>query len=200
MQDLLEIFEKNKKWSESVKNEEPDYFEKLAKRQDPTILWIGCSDSRVPATQVCGLGPGEIFTHTNIANQVVPGDLNTLSVIQFGVEVLKVRHIVVCGHYGCGGVQAVINESSLGIVDHWVAPVHEISIKHANELNELTGTESRCRKLVELNIHEQVQRVGRLSIVQNAWKRGQELFVHGLVYELNEGLLKNLNISMPDQP
>lgn len=193
--DLDHLFKKNLDWSNSIKEEEPDFFESLSKQQSPELLWIGCSDSRVPANQIIDVPPGEVFVHRNIANIVVHTDLNCLSVIQYAVEVLKVKHIIVCGHYGCGGVNASMTDKSYGLIDNWLRHIKDVSRFNQVELNQLTG-EEKSNRLCELNVTEQVKNVANTTIVKQAWERGQELSVHGWVYGLQDGIVKDLNASL----
>lgn len=180
---------------------DPEFFRKLASQQAPDYLWIGCSDSRVPANEIIGLPPGEVFVHRNIANVVVHTDLNCLSVIQFAVEVLKVKHIIVCGHYGCGGVRAAMQNAELGLIDNWLRHLKDVYQRHSPMLNGIEDDSRRVNKFCELNVIEQVYNVCHTTIVQGAWKRGQTLNVHGWIYGLEDGLLKDLNlcITSPDE-
>jgi carbonic anhydrase len=194
MSDLRELLANNRAWSEAIKAEDPDFFETLARQQTPRYLWIGCSDSRVPATQLVGLVPGDMFVHRNVANVVVHTDFNCLSVLQFAVDVLKVEHVIVCGHYGCGGVQAAMKNLRLGLIDNWLRHVQDVMHNHAAALSDIEGEARRLDRLCELNVIEQVLNVCRTTIVQEAWERGQELSVHGLIYGLGDGLLRDLRI------
>lgn len=194
MKKLPEIFENNRKWAQQVTCAQPEFFQKLAAQQAPKYLWIGCSDSRVPANQIMGLMPGEVFVHRNIANVVVHSDLNCLSVIQYAVEVLKVEHIIVCGHYGCGGVQAAWRGTQLGLIDNWLRHVQDVGQLHLGELQALEEEKRQLERLCELNATEQAAHVCRTTIVQDAWKRGQLLTVHGWVYGLQDGLLRDLGV------
>jgi carbonic anhydrase len=200
MQKLLQLFEQNRRWSEQVRQGDPAFFEKLSHQQSPNYLWIGCSDSRVPANQIVGMLPGELFVHRNVANVVVHTDLNCLSTIQFSVEVLKVRHIITCGHYGCGGVKAALTGQRLGLVDNWIAHVRDVREKHKLLIAQ-TPEEQRWERLCELNVIEQAVNVCQTNVVQDAWTRGQELTVHGWIYGLRDGLLHDLGISVsaPDE-
>jgi carbonic anhydrase len=189
--ELQILLGRNRSWADKVTREDPTFFSELAKQQEPGYLWIGCSDSRVPANQILGLLPGEIFVHRNVANVVVHSDLNCLSVIQFAVDVLKVRHIIVCGHYGCGGVAAALRNQKLGLVDNWLRHIQDVRNRNADELQRLP-TEQQVSRLCELNVLEQVTNVSQTTIVQDAWARGQELVVHGLVYGLHDGILRNI--------
>ena len=199
MRNLRNLLENNKAWAESIKADEPEFFQKLAKQQSPDYLWIGCSDSRVPATQLVGLMPGDMFVHRNVANVVAHTDFNCLSVMQFAVDVLKVGHIIVCGHYGCGGVQAAMENLRLGLIDNWLRHVQDVVQQHEPALSKLEDKEQRLNTLCELNVVEQVLNVGRTTIVQSAWERGQDLVVHGWIYGLNDGLLHDLRISISNQ-
>jgi carbonic anhydrase len=190
-QALEELFENNKAWAASIREQDPQFFSKLAKQQFPAYLWIGCSDSRVPANQIVGLLPGEIFVHRNIANVVVHTDLNCLSVIQFAVDILKVKHIIVCGHYGCGGVEATLRRDRLGLSDNWLRHVQDVREKHERVLAAAGGAASQ--RLCELNVVEQVTNVCHTSIARDAWERGQELTVHGWIYGIQDGLLRDLD-------
>ena len=192
---LSKIFEQNKNWAKKIKESDPDFFLNLAKEQHPQYLWIGCSDSRVPANEILGLAPGDVFVHRNVANVVEPHDLNCLTVIQFAVEVLKVRHIIVCGHYGCGGIKTVMEDRDHGMMDNWLHTVKDLFIKYHLKLNEIRDAEKRINVLSELNVIEQVKNVCQTDFVQQAWKKHQKLTVHGLVYGLSDGILKDLNVS-----
>jgi carbonic anhydrase len=191
---LHNLLENNKKWAEGIRDNDPEFFLKLSQQQSPAYLWIGCSDSRVPANQVVGLLPGEIFVHRNVANLVVHTDLNCLSAIQFAVDVLKVKHIIVCGHYGCGGIRAALRCERLGLIDNWLRNVQAISQRHATQLNAISGEDEKWDRLCELNVIEQTINVCRTTIVQDAWERGQELSVHGWIYNVQDGLLRDLNV------
>ncbi len=194
MSDLKELLEKNKAWSQSIKFHDPGFFDALAQQQTPRYLWIGCSDSRVPATQLIGLMPGELFVHRNVANVVVHTDFNCLSVMQFAVDVLKVEHIIVCGHYGCGGVEAAMRNLRLGLIDNWLRHVQDVMQRHEALLATIHDDDRRLDRLCELNVIEQVMNVSRTTIVESAWERGQELAVHGWIYGLHDGLLRDLGI------
>jgi carbonic anhydrase len=190
---LKNLFDRNRAWAEAIKRERPDFFSDLAHVQAPRYLWIGCSDSRVPANQIVGLMPGELFVHRNVANQVVHTDLNCLSVLQFAVDVLQIEHVIVCGHYGCGGVQAALDDRHLGLIDNWLRHVEDVAAKHEAELAKLAGR-ARLDRLSELNVIEQVANVCRTTIVQDAWSRGQKLAVHGWIYAIDDGLLRDLEV------
>ena len=192
MRVLGHLFTNNRSWAAEMTRQDPDFFSRLAGQQAPRYLWIGCSDSRVPANQIVGLLPGEMFVHRNVANVVVHADLNCLSTIQFAVEVLRVGHIIVCGHYGCGGVLAALRGEKLGLVDNWLRHVQDVRWKHQAELDALETEAQRHRRLCELNVLEQVVNVGQTTVVQDAWARGQDLAVHGWVYDVRDGLLRDL--------
>ena len=192
---LQHLFENNRKWSESIRQVQPQFFLELAQQQSPQYLWIGCADSRVPANQIVGLMPGELFVHRNVANLVVHSDLNCLSVMQFAVDILKVRHIIVCGHYGCGGVGAALRKERLGLSDNWLRHVQDVHQQHQQSLADLPETQAHDR-LCELNVMEQVSNVCRTTIVQDAWARGQQLSIHGWIYGLHGGLLQDLKVTV----
>jgi carbonic anhydrase len=189
------LLENNKKWVADQLALEPNYFQKLANSQNPAYLWIGCSDSRVPANQITGTLPGDIFVHRNIANMVIHSDMNMLSVLSYAVEVLKVKHIIVCGHYGCGGVLAAMENKQFGLIDNWLRHIKDVYRLHFKELDALKDTKLRADRLVELNVIEQVQDLGKTSIVQNAWKRDQPLHLHGWVYDVKDGIIKDLDVN-----
>jgi carbonic anhydrase len=195
MKSLPKLFENNRRWSESLRAQNPSFFSELAAQQSPQYLWIGCSDSRVPSTQLVDLAPGEMFVHRNVANVVVHTDLNCLSVLQFAVEVLRVRHVIVCGHYGCGGVEAALRNTKLGLIDNWLRHVQDVMQRHALALEGLTDDARRFERLCELNVIEQVFNVGQTTIIEGAWARGQELTLHGWVYSLKDGLLRDLGVT-----
>ncbi|AGH47631.1 carbonate dehydratase [Paraglaciecola psychrophila] len=192
MSDITQLLENNRQWSEEQRNSDPEFFNKLSERQKPEYLWIGCSDSRVPANQIVGLIPGDIFVHRNVANLVVHTDFNCLSVLQYAVDVLKVKHVIICGHYGCGGIDAALKEESLGLIDNWLGHIRDIVYKHREELLHLNEHDKAAR-LCELNVLEQADNVKRSSIVKEALKRGQSLQVHSWIYSLRNGRLKNLS-------
>ena len=194
MTGLDELFERNRAWARATVADDPDFFTRLAEQQSPEYVWIGCSDSRVPANQIVGLQPGDVFVHRNVANVVVHTDLNCLSVLQYAIEVLRVRHVIVCGHYGCGGVAAAFHGSRHGLIDNWLRHVADVADKHADELASLPE-ERRLDRLCELNVAEQVENVCRTTIVEDAWAREQPLTVHGVVYGLEDGLLRDLRVS-----
>jgi carbonic anhydrase len=192
MLDLTQLLANNRAWAAETTRRDPDFFQRLSQQQAPQHLWIGCSDSRVPANQIVGLPPGEMFVHRNVANVVVHADLNCLSVIQFAVEVLRVRHIIVCGHYGCGGVWAALRNDRLGLIDNWLRHVQDVRGKHRTQLDALPDEARRHDRLCELNVIEQVGNVCQTTVVQDAWERGQSLAVHGWVYGLKDGLVRDL--------
>ena len=192
-----QLLDNNRKWAKAEVAADPEYFRRLERQQSPEYLWIGCSDSRVPANQITGLAPGEVFVHRNIANVVVHTDLNCLSVIQFAVDILKVRHIILCGHYGCTGVHAAMTKHRIGLSDNWLRHVQDVAGKHAAELETLENEDARHRRLCELNAREQVHNIAQCTAVQEAWERGQPLEVHGWIYDLKDGLLHDLAVSQP---
>ena len=194
--DVATLFERNREWADAMVQKQPDFFTSLASQQSPEYLWIGCSDSRVPANELVGMAPGELFVHRNIANVVVHSDLNCLSVLQFAVEVLKVKHIIVVGHYGCSGVHAALVNRRVGLADNWLRHVQDVHQKHERYLGEVLPVGQRADRLVELNVVEQVQNVARTTVVQDAWDKGQQLTVHGWVYGLKDGLLRDLGVSV----
>jgi carbonic anhydrase len=194
MRMLSQLFENNRAWAAEVSRQDPEFFTRLARLQEPGYFWIGCSDSRVPANQIVGLMPGDMFVHRNVANVVVHTDLNCLSALQFAVDVLKVRHVIVCGHYGCGGVLAALRDDKLGLVDNWLRHVQDVRWKHRAQLDALKTETQRHAALAELNVIEQVINVSRASIVRDAWLRGQEIAVHGWIYDIRDGLLWDLGV------
>jgi carbonic anhydrase len=199
MASIQHLFENNRRWSENIRKQNPQFFLELSQQQSPSFLWIGCADSRVPANEIVGMLPGELFVHRNVANVVVHTDLNCLSVMQFAVEVLKVRHIIVCGHYGCSGVNAVLHHDRIGLADNWLQHVQDVSHKHERRLECVRGDGSaRADRLCELNVIEQVTNVCRTTIVRDAWTRGQQLAVHGWIYGLKDGLLRDLKCTATD--
>ncbi|RPE67804.1 carbonic anhydrase [Tibeticola sediminis] len=193
--DLSTLFQNNRAWAERIERERPGFFARLARQQSPKYLWIGCSDSRVPANEIIGLDPGEVFVHRNVANVVVHSDLNALSVIQFAVDHLRVEHIMVVGHYGCGGVRATLQGTRLGLVDNWLRHVHDVKLRHRRRLDHLAPAQQEDA-LIEMNVIEQVGNVALSNVLQDAWARGQRVAVHGLVYGLADGRLKDLGVSM----
>jgi carbonic anhydrase len=198
LRSLSHLFENNKAWADSIRKQDADFFLKLSQQQSPSYLWIGCSDSRVPANEIVGLLPGELFVHRNIANMVVHTDLNCLSVMQFAVDILKVRHIIVCGHYGCSGVRAVFRRERLGLSDNWLRHVQDVREKHEKLLTFKGDDAKASDRLCELNVIEQVSNVCHTSIARDAWERGQELTVHGWIYGLHDGILRDLNTTVTD--
>lgn len=190
------ILDNNKQWVEQQLKVDENYFQDLSKGQNPPLLWIGCSDSRVPANEIIGAKPGEVFVHRNIANLVVHTDMNMLSVVDYAVNVLKVKHVIVCGHYGCGGVKAAMGNESFGIIDNWIRHIKDLFRLHQDELNSIADKEKRFNRLVELNVIEQVFDLAKTSIVQNAWKNGQSISLHGWVYGLNSGYVTDLNVNL----
>lgn len=199
MRSLTNLIERNRAWAEKITNQDPDFFKKLSAQQSPKYLWIGCSDSRVPANEIVAMSPGELFVHRNVANLVVHTDLNCLSAVQYAVEALKVEHIIVCGHYGCGGVRAALLNLKLGLIDNWLRHIQDVRQKHAEVLKGIEEESQQVDKLCELNIIEQVMNVCQTTIVQNAWERGQDLTVHGWVYGLSDGFVRDLNVHIAAQ-
>jgi carbonic anhydrase len=193
---LATLLERNQSWAELMTRSDPDFFSRLARQQAPRYLWIGCSDSRVPANQILGLLPGEIFVHRNVANVVVHSDLNCLSVIQFAVDVLKIRHIIVCGHYGCGGVAAALRDDKLGLIDNWLRHVQDVRNRNRDELARQENDTARLMRLCELNVLSQAINVAETTLLQDAWNRGQEVSIHGLIYGLDNGILHQLGQSL----
>ena len=196
-----ELFEYNRAWAAGITAKDPDYFKKLAAQQSPEYLWIGCSDSRVPANELLGMLPGELFVHRNVANVVVHTDLNCLSVLQFAIDVLRVKHVIICGHYGCSGVNAALVRRRIGLADNWLRHVRDVHIKHERYMGEVLPTGEKLDRLCELNVIEQVANLCQTTIVEDAWERGQELTIHSWIYGLRDGLLRDLgvNIKGPDQ-
>ena len=192
MRTLSKLFTQNRAWARQMTSREPDFFLNLSGQQTPRYLWIGCSDSRVPANEIVGLAPGELFVHRNVANVVVHTDLNCLSVLQYAVDVLRVDHVIVCGHYGCGGIQAAYRRNSLGLIDNWLRHVQDVHDRHVNLINASTSEESAVDRLCELNVIEQARNVCQTTIVRDAWERGQPLAVHSWIYALRDGLLRDL--------
>ena len=193
---LKTLLDRNREWAAQIKQSDPEFFTKLSKQQSPEYLWIGCSDSRVPANQIVGLMPGEVFVHRNIANIIVHTDLNCLSVIQFAVDVLKVKHIIVCGHYGCGGVKAAMDGREHGLIDNWLRHLKDIHRLYSQQIDAVQDEEARLDLLCELNVVEQVANVCHTTILQSAWKTGQEISVHGWIYSIKDGILKDLGVSV----
>lgn len=199
MKNIAQLFENNRKWASSVTAENPAFFSELAKRQKPEYLWIGCSDSRVPANQVAGLAPGEVFVHRNIANVVAHTDFNCLSVLEYAVHVLQVKHVIVCGHYGCGGVMAAMQGQHVGVIDNWLRHIRDVRQNHAIQLSELEDEKDRINRLCELNVIEQVRNVCATTIVQDRWEKGNPLAVHGWIFSIENGLLNDLKVTVTDQ-
>ncbi|NMH27334.1 carbonate dehydratase [Flavobacterium silvaticum] len=195
------ILDNNQEWVQKSLEKDPEYFTHLAKEQKPPLLWIGCSDSRVPANEIIGAKPGDVFVHRNIANMVIHSDMNMLSVLDYAVNVLKVKHVIVCGHYGCGGIKAAMGNQSIGIIDNWIRHIKDIYRLHHQYLDSIINEEDRFKAFVELNVKEQVFDLAKTSVVQGAWGRGQEVTLHGWVYGLNSGYVTDLdvNLSSPDQ-
>jgi carbonic anhydrase len=198
---LSQLFAQNRAWADAIRAKDPEFFPKLSRQQSPEYLWIGCSDSRVPANEIVNLLPGELFVHRNIANVVVHTDLNCLSVMQFAVDVLKVKHIIVCGHYGCSGVRAALRCDRIGLADNWLRHVQDVAERHQACVHAVTGEQARTNRLCELNVLEQVANVCQTTIARDAWERGQTLTVHSWIYGLKDGLIRDLgmSISSPDQ-
>ncbi|RPI44983.1 MAG: carbonate dehydratase [Betaproteobacteria bacterium] len=196
---LANLFANNRAWAQAMTRADPQFFQRLAGQQAPQHLWIGCSDSRVPANQIVGLLPGEMFVQRNVANLVVHTDLNCLSTIQFAVDVLKVRHIIVCGHYGCGGVLAALRNERLGLVDNWLRHVDDVRMRHQPQLDALASERARHDRLCELNVIEQVVNVGQTTVVRDAWRRGEQLALHGWIYDIGDGLLRDLGVCAADE-
>ena len=198
---LAQLLERNRQWSDEVKKKDPGFFSQLAEQQTPEYMWIGCSDSRVPANQITGLKPGEVFVHRNVANVVPHADLNCLSVLQYAVDVLKVKHVIVCGHYGCGGVRAALSHQKFGLIDNWLRYIKDIHRQHHEKIESIVDADKiveenkRVNRLCELNVIEQVNNVCHTTIVQDAWERGQSLVVHGWIYSISNGLIKDLAVS-----
>lgn len=196
MDTLPHLFASNRQWAANMEVRQPGFFKTLSSQQSPEYLWIGCSDSRVPANEIVDLMPGELFVHRNVANLVVHTDLNCLSVVQYAVDVLKAKHIIICGHYGCGGVQAALSGAKLGLIDNWLQHVQDVYEKHREEVDAFETESERVRRLCELNVQEQVRNLARTSVIQSAWTRGQELSIHAWIYGLKDGLLTALQDSI----
>jgi len=194
MKALPPLFENNRKWAAEISESDPEFFGKLAQQQNPEFLWIGCSDSRVPANEIIGLLPGELFVHRNVANLVIHSDMNCLSVLQYAVDILKIKHIIVCGHYGCGGVRAALDSKPHGLIDNWLRMIRDIDQRQSLELARYSTLEERVDRLCELNVVEQVKNVGNTTIVQEAWRRGQQVTIHGWIYGIMDGLLKDMDV------
>jgi carbonic anhydrase len=199
MKEIDSLLQNNRRWVEKVEQEQPGFFQQLSEQQHPEYLWIGCSDSRVPANTIVGLMPGDIFVHRNVANQVIQTDINCLSVIEYAVKALKVKHILVCGHYGCGGVIAALHNQKNGLVDNWLRNVRDIYKRHQAEIDGLADDQARADRLCELNVFEQVRNVCRTTIMQDAWQSGQEISVNGVIYDIKDGLLQDLGISIASE-
>ena len=197
---MQHLFDNNRRWAAAIKARDPHFFTRLSQLQAPEYLWIGCSDSRVPANEIVGLAPGELFVHRNVANIVVHTDLNCLSVMQYAVDFLKVKDIIVCGHYGCGGVRAAVCNQQLGLIDNWLRHVQDVAYKHIGALATLTDENERVDRVCELNVLEQVANVCQTTVVQDAWRRGQEVSVHGWIYRLDDGLIRNLGVRTSRDP
>ena len=195
MSHLSILFEKNKAWAKQIKSNDSSFFEKLSKQQSPEYLWIGCSDSRVPANDIVGLLPGELFVHRNVANMVIHTDFNCLSVLQYSIDVLKVKHIMVVGHYGCGGITAALENTTLGLIDNWLRNIKDIYTRYQSKFEHLKTPRERADLLCELNVMEQVAHVCQTNIVQNAWKNGQDITVHGWIYSIQDGILRDLHVT-----
>ncbi len=191
---LRHLLQHNRDWASQVERERPGFFTRLSHQQAPRYMWIGCSDSRVPANQITGLDPGEVFVHRNVANVVVHSDLNALSTLQYAVDMLRVQHVIVCGHYGCGGVQAALDNARIGLADNWIRHIQDVRDKHWPHLSKL-GTDARLDRLCELNVIEQVLHVAHSTVMQDAWRRGQAVMLHGWVYGVHDGLIKDLGVS-----
>ncbi|MGX5218281.1 MULTISPECIES: carbonate dehydratase [Pseudomonas] len=196
MSDLQHLFDNNERWAQAITQRDPEFFAKLARQQTPEYLWIGCSDARVPANEIVGMLPGDLFVHRNVANVVLHTDMNCLSVIQYAVEVLKVKHILVTGHYGCGGVRAAMQHRQYGLIDGWLRTIRDLYYEHYKDLEKLPNEEDRVDRLCELNVMQQVASVSHTTIVQNAWHRGQSLSVHGCIYGIKDGRWKDLNVTV----
>ncbi len=195
MNEYDRLFANNREWAERKRDEDPEFFSRLINQQSPEYLWIGCSDSRVPANQIVGLMPGEVFVHRNVANQVVHTDLNALSVIQYAVDALRVKHILVVGHYGCGGVQAALNNNRIGLIDNWLRHVQDVRDRHESLLASIDDPRQRLDRMCELNVMQQVVNVSQSSVVREAWSRGQKVVVHGWCYDLADGIVRDLKVS-----
>lgn len=196
MKSIDDLLENNRQWASRMTQANSRFFTDLADQQRPKFLWIGCADSRVPANEIVGLPPGEIFVHRNVANLVIHTDINCLSVLQFAVEILEVEHVIVCGHYGCGGVQAAVEDKRLGLIDNWLRHIRDVHQRYEVELSKEKDKPSLLRSLCELNVREQVSNVANTTIVQDAWQRGQELSLHGWIYDIHDGLIKDLKVSI----
>lgn len=193
---IEELLDRNMNWASARVRSDPKYFQRLAAQQSPQYLWIGCSDSRVPANEIVGLDPGELFVHRNVANLAPPRDVNFLSVLQYSIEILKVKHVIVCGHYGCGGVSAAVDKQRRGLIDHWLQPISEMAHRHHSHLRAITDFDTRVNVVCEHNVRAQVEYLGRNPFVVDAWRKGQALAVHGWIYSIRDGLLRNLDLSI----
>ncbi|MDQ6809922.1 MAG: carbonate dehydratase [Verrucomicrobiota bacterium] len=193
--ELAHLFANNVAWAERMRAQDPEFFDRLSHQQSPELLWIGCSDSRVPANQIIGMLPGDVFVHRNVANIVAHSDLNCLSAVQFAVDVLRVRHVIVTGHYGCGGVRAAMDDQRYGLVDNWLRHVHDVRLKHKDELAGIDDADARAARLCELNVIDQVENLQNTTTVVDAWARGQELTLHGWIYDVSDGLLRDLRVT-----
>ena len=194
MRVLRQLFDNNRAWAERIRGQDPDFFRKLSQQQTPAYLWIGCSDSRVPANEIVGLLPGEIFVHRNVANLVIHTDINCLSVLQYAVDILQVEHVIVCGHYGCGGIEAAVEDQRHGLIDNWLRHVRDVHARHHAQLKGAKNKAALLRLLCEFNVREQVLNVANTTTVQDAWRRRQRLALHGWVYDIHDGLLKDLQV------
>lgn len=192
------LIENNKEWVSRNLAKDPQFFERLADGQEPPLLWIGCSDSRVPANEIIGAAPGEVFVHRNIANMVIHTDISMLSVLDYAVNVLKVKHVIVCGHYGCGGVKAAMGNSQIGLIDNWIRHIKDVYRFHHEELNAIQNEKDRFNRFVEVNVAEQVLDLAKTTIVQSAWGKGQQVHLHGWVYDIHDGLINDLNVTLKD--
>lgn len=192
MSDLESLFASNAKWAEDIKRKDPNFFSRLGEQQAPEYLWIGCSDSRVPANQIVDLAPGELFVHRNVANLVIHTDLNCMTVLNYAVEFLKVKHVMVTGHYGCGGVKAALENRKLGLIDYWLRNIRDVYYNNKEIIDQISDPVERVDRLCELNVVQQVENLARSNIVQNAWARGQELSIHGWIYDIHDGILRKL--------
>ena len=190
------LLDNNMNWASARVRAEPKYFQRLSAQQSPEYLWIGCSDSRVPANEIVGLDPGELFVHRNVANLAPPRDVNFLSVLQYSIQILKVRHVIVCGHYGCGGVRAAIETKRLGLIDHWLQPISDMAHRHKSHLHAITDFDTRVNVMCEHNVRAQVEYIGRNPFVTDAWRKGQSLAIHGWIYSIRDGLLRNLDLTI----
>jgi len=195
---IRELFDNNRHWAKSMTQVNRHFFENLARQQSPKYLWIGCSDSRVPANEIVGLLPGQIFVHRNVANLVIHTDMNCLSVLQYAVEILRVEHIIVCGHYGCGGITAAVEDQRHGLIDNWLRHVRDVCQRHQRQLDKVKDKAALLRRLCELNAKEQVLNVANTTTIQDAWRRGQEITIHGWIYDIHDGLIKDLGVSVSE--